>query len=440
MVKKFVLLLAAAVIVLSACSDTSGDRKGADTAGSPKKVVVDVMSTDAFLETAVRKFEEQHPDIDIEINEFLATPKSDGNGMVAARSQADVEKFIQTVTTKAISGKAADLFVMENLPENKFIDKKILVNFNDLMAKDSSFDTNLYYQNVFQAFQVDGGLYSMPLTFALDLIQGNSEMMRQTNVTIDDKTWTWSQFQEITTKLKAEAGPDYVAFVNLFSGQLLYDYIDSNYTRLVDRGKASFDSELFRDMMRQIKAMYDEGILKEEFTYDYSKALFAMTSLSDMEQAVLNGPYYRKPTVDGNGSGGSFKSFLKLGMNSKSDVQKEAWEFVKFLLSEDMQSSPGFKGIPVHKGVVENRLREIGEKAADGTLDIPAKGKLDTASVQQKIGSIRMLLEGAGMKSSSDFKVQSIAIEEFKAYMSGQKSAEDVSKLIQNRVTTYLNE
>jgi multiple sugar transport system substrate-binding protein len=37
-------------------------------------------------------------------------------------------------------------------------------------------------------------------------------------------------------------------------------------------------------------------------------------------------------------------------------------------------------------------------------------------------------------------KVLMIAMEEFKSFMSGQKSAEEVSKLIQNRVKIYLNE
>ncbi|MFD0693703.1 hypothetical protein ACFQZT_06310 [Paenibacillus sp. GCM10027628] len=37
-------------------------------------------------------------------------------------------------------------------------------------------------------------------------------------------------------------------------------------------------------------------------------------------------------------------------------------------------------------------------------------------------------------------KVQTIIAEEAKAYFTGQKSADDVAKLIQNRVTTYINE
>ncbi|WP_285860080.1 MULTISPECIES: hypothetical protein [Paenibacillus] len=39
-----------------------------------------------------------------------------------------------------------------------------------------------------------------------------------------------------------------------------------------------------------------------------------------------------------------------------------------------------------------------------------------------------------------DLKISSFALEELRTYMSGQKSAEEVSSLIQNRVMTYLNE
>lgn len=50
------------------------------------------------------------------------------------------------------------------------------------------------------------------------------------------------------------------------------------------------------------------------------------------------------------------------------------------------------------------------------------------------------MLEEAGKTSLADAKILRIAMEEVQAFMSGQKPAEEVSKLIQNRVLTYLNE
>ncbi len=423
---RIMILIVIAVMLLSACAGNKEGQEG-NTEEGRKNVSIAVMSSDRFLESAVQKFEALHPDIHIEIKEFLAMPKSE-NGMSAAISQADMEKFIQTVTTQAISGKSSDLILMNSLPEDKFVDKKLLANFNDMMAEDPSFDKSKYYQNILTGSQNGDGLYVMPIAFALDLIQGNTELMEKAKIEIDDKTWTWDQVKQISKKLQEQAGPDYTAFINLFSGQLLYDYIESNYLQLVQQGKANFDSDLFRDMMQQIKALYDEGTLKEEFSYDYDKALLSIGGFSSPEQA--NNPkteFFQKPTVHGDGQGSGFKTYFKLGLNSKSKARQEAWEFIKFLLSDEMQASPDLMGIPLNRSVVDKKFTEL-ENEDNGT---PAK---------EQIESVRNLLDKAGKKSESDFKVASIAIEEFAAYMSGQKSAEEVSRLIQNRVTTYLNE
>ncbi|WP_214626568.1 ABC transporter substrate-binding protein [Paenibacillus agaridevorans] len=419
--KSLLILIVIVVLMLTACSGNKEGQEG-DSKGGKKNVSIAVMSSGRFLETAVQKFEALQPDIHIEIKEFLAMPKSE-NGMSPPISQADMEKFIQTVTTQAISGKATDLILMNDLPEDKFIGKNLLVDLNEMMTKDSSFDRGKYYQNILKASQSGDGLYVMPVAFALDLIQGNTELLKKANIEIDDKTWTWDQVKEISKKLKEEAGPEYVTFINLFSNQLLYDYIESNYSQLVQHGKANFDSDLFRDMMQQVKSLYDDGILKEEFSYDYDKALLSLGGFSSPELASNpKSAFFQKPTVHGDGQGGSFKTYFKLGMNSKSKVQQEAWEFIKFLLSDEMQASPDLTGIPLNKSVVDKKFKELG------------------SSDNEQIESVRKLLEEAGKKSDSDFKVTSIAMEEFAAYMSGQKSAEEVSKLIQNRVTTYLNE
>ncbi|MEV5025649.1 MULTISPECIES: hypothetical protein [unclassified Paenibacillus] len=58
------------------------------------------------------------------------------------------------------------------------------------------------------------------------------------------------------------------------------------------------------------------------------------------------------------------------------------------------------------------------------------KGKTDAKSVEESPQAIQKLLDGAGKKLNSDFKVVSIASEEFESFMSGQKSAKEVSKRI----------
>ncbi len=115
-------------------------------------------------------------------------------------TKADIEKYVQTVTTEVLSGKGPDLIAMDLLPEDKFIEKKVLVNFNEKFAKDPSFDKNHYYQNILQSSWNGDGLYSMPISFYVQVMQANAELLKKHNVNIDDQTWTWAQFADITKK------------------------------------------------------------------------------------------------------------------------------------------------------------------------------------------------------------------------------------------------
>lgn len=450
--RRWVLAILAMIVVLSGCSSssvgsgtegTSNEQSGQDG----KKIEIATMAVSPYLEEAVKQYKKIRPDIQIDIKEYLARPQTNEDGMSQsgeAFSKGDVEKYIQTVSTQMMSGKGADMIVMNDLPQDKYVAKNMLTNFYDLMDKDADFDRNQYYQNIFEGSQDGNGLYAMPFSFVIDALTGNTELLEQANIKIDDQTWTWDEFKDISKKLKGKVGEDYFAFVNLFPIQMLAEYIEANYDKLINQGQANFDSDLFRDMMKQIKSMYDEGVLSNDFTYDYTKTLFNNANLFDpiggLSQ-VLDPKLkiYQKPTVNGKYSGTSFKSYFTLGINSKSKVQDEAWNFIKFMLSEEMQSSSVVQGFAMHKGAVEKQLNDAKQQAVAGTLPL-LEQKFDTETVESKIQELHQLLDGASRNLSSDHKVVSIAIEEFDSYMSGQKTAEDVSKLIQNRVNTYINE
>ncbi|UPK43212.1 ABC transporter substrate-binding protein [Paenibacillus pabuli] len=458
------LVMLSIVLLLSACAKSGGVSPASSSKGAPigasqgvptndsqsltvdgkKTVVVSVLRKNRFMESAVRSFEEKHKDIQIEIKEYKASTGTESDGTGEMLSEADVEKYVQSVTTQAISGKGADLILMNNLPQDKFVDKKLLVDLNDLIAKDSSFDQNALYANILKASQDGDGLYVMPLSISLETVQGNTSLLKQANISVDkNKPWSWSEFKDVANKLQQQGG--YEGYYNMAMSPLLYDYIEENYEELVGQGKPNFDSEMFRSMMKEVKSIYDEGLLSEGFTSDPNKAIFKMVGIMNPMVALTMSPdfdYYQKPSAGGKKVGVPFKTMDSFGINSKSDVQAEAWEFIKFLLSDEIQASPDLFGLPVNKVALDKKLNEVLQVIESGTIELPIpKEQLPSSeTLKSRIAEVQKLVAEAGALRSGDMKVLTIALEEFESFKSGQKSAEEVSKLIQNRVTTYLNE
>ncbi|MFD2115653.1 ABC transporter substrate-binding protein [Paenibacillus yanchengensis] len=438
------------LLLLAACSAPSNYSDKGESAGEAgnqqqKKVVVAVQGENKFLEEAATAFEQQYTDIDIELQYYMAMPQvATGGGMTEAIAQADVEKYIQTVTTQIMAGKGSDLIVMNQLPQQKLVEKKMLVNLYDKMEQDSDFQLDHFYKSVLTASQDGDGLYAIPFAMQLDMVQGRQDLLDKAKLQIDDASWTWEQFKEVAKQLKQTVGEDYYAFINVFPMHLLINYMEENLSTLIDEtGTAHFDSDHFREMMASIKSLYDEQVLQQQFSYDYDKALFSQTSLSSPEGALrtmsmANSVLFKSPTASGKGEGIPFRSELMMGMNSKSTVQEEAWLFLKFLLSDHMQQSLELSGIPINKVVAEQRIEEAATKLVNGEVEYADPVSAEVA--EQQAVQLKELLTNVGDKLQLDHKVQSIAIEEFEMYMNNQKTAEEVSKLIQNRVSTYLNE
>ena len=103
-----------------------------------------------------------------------------------------------------------------------------------------------------------------------------------------------------------------------------------------------------------------------------------------------------------------------------------------------MQSSPELSEFPLHKAVTEKELNTVKQQIQDGNIELPDGS--DEKLLDERINLLKRFLEETGGNMQGDLKISSFALEELRTYMSGQKSAEEVSSLIQNRVMTYLNE
>lgn len=448
MVKKWIVMLSVMSLLLSACSNGG---EGADRqSDANKNVVIATPVASPYLKEAVQKFEKLNPDIHVEIKEYFTAMKAkqDANGQMTQNvSLLEVEKYTQSITTQILSGKASDLIATDFLPKDKFIKKQAFANVEELMNNDGSFRKSEYY--LLDSGASNEGWYVVPTGFSLNgLVEGNSSLMDQAGITVDDKTWTWDQVSGLSKKLKEKAGQDAYVFLGVDPSYLMMGDLKRYYRN----DSASFDSEAFRNAMKQVKSLYDQKAMPLDFTGERSKGLFSFADMSNPTGALVSilnpeTSIYRAPSFTGQTGEIGYEAGEAYAINNKSEVKPEAWKFLSFLLSEDMQKSAELQGFPLNKAAALYKIQQAREQieksggSADAAESLAVSFPLpDAKAFDQAEETLKSALESAVSGSSTDLEITNIVMQEFDYYMNGQKSAEEVSKLIQNRVTTYLNE
>jgi len=143
----------------------------------------------------------------------------------------------------------------------------------------------------------------------------------------------------------------------------------------------------------------------------------------------------------GESQGVTYDSELMLAMNRNSKVQEEAWSFLSFLLSEQMQSQPSMDGYPIRKSSLKTMLNQFVEMLSKGQIRMAGpSGDTPPAPTEAEIDAVVALAEQVGAFAGSDPQIMNMVKEEAASFFGGAASAEDAAELIQNRVGTYLNE
>ncbi|MGO4695897.1 ABC transporter substrate-binding protein [Paenibacillus sp. 2TAB26] len=425
---KKILFIMVLMLVMTACSSGGGEElESANKPGSSEgKTVVTLAARQPsiFLQTAEKKFEDKYPDIDIQI-----------------QVTEEYEKYTKTTNAALLSGKGPDIFDISSLPIEDYVSKKLILNMDELMEKDKTINKSDLQMNILDQLKSNDGMYTMPFGFSLRAFIGDGDILGNTD--IDDKNWTWKEFEK-TVKVLGEKGPERrYAMANDPPEMLLQEMLMDKYSEFVDHAakEAKFDSPLFMEAMQQIKGMFDNKVMTAEQA-DIGKQMFhsiVIESPADFINAPLlyfsNPKLLQKPEQKG---GTRIITYSRFAIQAQSPVKEEAWKFISFLLSVEGQSLQDRVGFSLLKSVNEKQLNEIQQQVKGGTYKLP-DGKVPQVTDEQ-FNQFKELTSTADNYSDVDGKVFSIVGDEASSFFSEQKSAEEVAKLIQNKVTTYLNE
>jgi multiple sugar transport system substrate-binding protein len=441
----FVLIFLAAI---TACSSSNVDNM---KAGAEKEIEIahsgmQFISGNRFIDNAVKAFEQKHKDIKINLKEYDTV-----------QSMEELEKYAKTVSTEIMSGKGPDLIPVNDLPYQRYIDKRILLNLSDLMKKDTGFKTGDYYSNILDACKYKGKLYAMPINFMFSVIIADKEVLKEESVSIPDTGWTVDDFltiaEKVTKDTNNDGAVDRYALPDMTEGNVFGYLGGSDLGRFVDYEKkdAHFTSKEFIDLLNTSKEFVDKKLCNTqvELTDVYNLTnrggtVFIaqgcwnyMSTYSQLAMYNGNGQLYHFPAAV-KGEKASFEPQLFYGINKSTKYPKECWEFLKIMLSEELQTSYDLPGFALNKAA--QKQRDVQGLGYQNSVDL---GKIDHKIPpigQKDIDYMEKLVSELGRTSIMDTQVITIVRAEILPFFSGAKSAEDTASAIQKKVEIYLNE
>ncbi|EEM13933.1 Extracellular solute-binding protein family 1 [Bacillus pseudomycoides DSM 12442] len=417
-------------------NDSKGERKTKDG-----KTIVEVstLGDTKSLKQAEKLYEQKNPKIDIQIKG--AFPEDGSKTEASKTDETSAEKIISKVNTEFLSGKGSDVIVLDGLPADKYGKKGLLTDLSKMMEQDKSFDKNQYFNSILDNSKTGEKLYGIPLYFWLSGLLGDDKAIQQSGVKVNDKEWTWSEFTSIGKELASKGTHTHV-IGNTPPEQMLQFLVQDHYSKLVDKtsGQAKFQSDLFVQMLEDVKKMYEQKIVTAD-SVALGEAYFVPAPIMSVEEyfsfgyslGITESKMYQKPHIAGQKKGVAFTPNTTVGINAKSPVKKEAWDFLKFLMSDEVQSKGN--AFPINKALYEQQIKTLKEK---GKIEHISGSMINVT--ESDIQELEKMVAEISVQSPQSTKIESIIAEESKSYFSGQKSAEDVAALIQNRVTTYINE
>ncbi|MCR8846440.1 ABC transporter substrate-binding protein [Paenibacillus sp. SC116] len=448
------LVLVVAVTACSSSNDKNEDgrkNRSNESTGGKTVVTMAVVQKDpgGWLEQAEKAYESKNPNVDIVIKEYVALPERSPSKVINVLgefSPADLEKYRNATNTDLMSGKGADIISVSELNYEKYADKGVLADLGALMEKDPEFDPAKLFGNVMDAANGGGKKVVAPIWYDIHIV---SSALEPKELKVDDASWSWSDLLHQGAELAKDLPGDLEIMGGVAPAALLRKIVMSDYDHYINQEEktASFDTGEFAGLLNQLKELYGSGMLSDNHNkFVENRDIFRDQSLASPLIALETLQSKRQiwnPPGNGKHSGLRFSSNMMLAINAKSGVTEEAWKFISYLLSEKAQSNPGmWAGLPMNKAAVASKLKRNGSgMIVFGTTDKSSvKTKAPAEVTAQERERLMAYIGQPGYFHGSDPRLMDIVETETAAFFAGEKAADTVAKLIQNRVKTYLNE
>ncbi|MDE7332815.1 MAG: ABC transporter substrate-binding protein [Lachnospiraceae bacterium] len=371
----------------------------------------------------------------------------------------DIDEKAALFSKELESGQFPDIIDLTYCPMSleTLISIGAVEDLTPFLDGDETINREDYMENALKAYERDGKLYAIMSHYGVDVLIGKTSEIG------DSKTWTVEDVMELLSSREKS--------VTLLSGEdksgILRIMCTMNQSLFVDKetGQCSFTGEEFKKILEFANRFPNET--GEESTLDdlrtgrtlLNRNVITSVSQYQMYEYMFGGPVTLIGYPTFGKSGMTFRSNgTTAAMSTSSENKEGVWEFIRFNVTKERQenvSSPN-GGFPILKSALEKEFEKSmkpqymkdengGQKEIPKSTWASSMGGEDFsvdvyAATKEQVDQVREMIETAQNGEVMDQEILVIILEEASGYFNGQKSAEDVASVIQNRVQLYLNE
>lgn len=429
-------------------------QKPASSVQQRKTITLATMSLDWQSRSQIIDFNKTNTEYVIEVRDY-----SEYN------TDEDYSAGTTKLTTEILSGNMPDILDLDGMPAEQLAAKGLLEDLYPYIDSDSEFSREDFFPSVLAALENDGKLYTTCSGFYVQTVLGAASVVG------DTPGWTLDEFNAALATMPEGC----TAFDSYMTrDDIMYYCLALDLDSFVDwnTGKCTFDSEGFTDILEFAKSFPSDFDWEN---YDYSdeestparvasgRQMLIATSLSDftdfqMYKAIFGGSVtcIGFPTAYGNGN--MLGLSAGYAISASSENKEAAWQFLRGFFTEDYQDELWY--FPTNINSFNKKLEEAmtpqWETDMDGNYILDENGNkieqsqggwgwgslnIDIYAVSQEdADQILDLINTTTKISHADDTISSTVKEEAAAFFEGQKTAQDVAKTVQSKVSIYVNE
>ncbi len=283
-----------------------------------------------------RKFEEKHPNVEVRIY-FVP-----GN------------VYVRKLITMHAGGTPPDVFYLNEKFVPAYAKKNILEPLNKWIEQDTNFNINDYFKQAVDTVTVDGKIYQLPVFFSPVVLYYNKSMFDSKGVPYPNRDWKWEDLLKAALKLTKS---DTKKVEDMRYGFLVLPWFSRWPMWVWQNGGDIFNSDFTRCLLNQPPAVEAITFLHDLIYKHHVSPTVTQSEEMGADELFVNGnlamimstrfqiaryrtirafkwdvaePPYKKQRATILAVGGNCVS-------SHSKHKKLAWEFAKFLASEEAQ-------------------------------------------------------------------------------------------------------